>query len=69
MRTREKWLDKLPQTIKTKAYQNINNTRVFPEIVMQFEFPYLEKALIRAFDFETSPERSNYWWDVIFKYS
>lgn len=56
MRTREKWLDKLPQTIKTKAYQNINNTRVFPEIVMQF-------------DFETSPERSNYWWDVIFKYS
>lgn len=67
--TRAQWFDKLPEKIKSAAYINTANDRTFPEIVMDFKFPSLEKALLRAFDFQTSKEKHDFWWNVIEKHN
>jgi hypothetical protein len=56
------WLTTLKEPYKSKAIRNTNNqsTRELSKI---FTVQTLPEALIGAFDFTTTPEGIQYWWD------
>ena len=72
MKTGKEWFALLPKEVQAKVKRNWENQSQERKNTWDYEMNWeestLEMWLICLFVFEKTPEKKNYWWEIIAKY-